>query len=147
MKTHEVNIPPLPHEDRIAEMARAKGLDPQTSRAASGTRRTRQSRPMPQSIRRLFASGLLLMLGLIVCAFLPGSRGQGRGDPSAGGVAYLFILGAAAVFWLLVWSAAAWLAFRGMQKVWPNLAVPLGWGLWALPVVVCVGGLLYAMAR
>lgn len=102
---------------------------------------------MPQPIRLLFASGVLLMLGLIVCAFLPFSRGQGYGDPSAGAAFYLFILGAAAVFWLLVWSAAAWLAFRGMQKVWPDLAVTLGWGLWALLLVVCVGGLLYVMAR
>ncbi|WP_374435052.1 hypothetical protein [Inhella sp.] len=102
---------------------------------------------MPQPIRLLFASGLLLMLGLFACAFLPSSRGQGVGDPSAGGVFFLFILSAAAVFWLLVWSAVAWLAFRGMQKVWPDLAVTLGWALWVLPVVVCVGGLLYVMAR
>jgi len=102
---------------------------------------------MPQSIRLLFASGVLLMLGLIVCAFLPSSRGQGYGDPSAGGVFFSFILSAAAVFWLLVWSAMAWLAFRSMQKLWPDLAVTLGWGLWGLPVVVCVGGLIYVMTR
>jgi len=38
MKAHEANIPPpLPSEERSAEMARAKGLDPQTGRAVSGT--------------------------------------------------------------------------------------------------------------
>jgi len=34
LKAHEANIPPpLPGEERIAEMARAKGLDPRTGRA------------------------------------------------------------------------------------------------------------------
>jgi TPR repeat protein len=36
LKAHEANIPPpLPSEERIAEMARAKGLDPQTGRSAA----------------------------------------------------------------------------------------------------------------
>lgn len=147
VEAHAANIPPPPSEERIAEMARAEGLDPPTGCAVSGTRCIRPSRPMPHPIRLLFASGVLLMLVLFACAFLPSSRGQGYGDSSAGAVVYLFILGAAAVFWLLVWSAVAWLAFRGMQKVWPDLAVTLGWGLWALPLVVCVGSLFYVMAR
>jgi len=39
LETHKANVPPpLPSEDRIAEMARAKGLDPKTGRALSPPR-------------------------------------------------------------------------------------------------------------
>ena len=39
LKEHEANVPPpLPSEERIAEMARAKGLDPATGRAVKTSR-------------------------------------------------------------------------------------------------------------
>jgi TPR repeat protein len=39
LQAHEANVPPpLPSEERIAEMARAKGLDPKTGRALSQAR-------------------------------------------------------------------------------------------------------------
>ena len=49
LKAHKANVPPpLPSEERINEMAKAKGLDPESVRPLDGIRRDPATTPDPE---------------------------------------------------------------------------------------------------
>jgi uncharacterized protein len=128
LKTHEANVPPpLPSEERIQEMARAKHLDPETGRPlkAKHTKAETEAAPLKTAATLTIPLGLQLPTG----ATCP-HTGTWVCSPEQGASRRVFVVGETLAGVRISASPSLWQKLKGET---PSQVVATTWTLVELP--------------